>query len=365
MEKSICCGCGTELDDSEVYPFQNELYCEECLDEITSICDECGERIFREDDVGDENTVLCQHCRDNHYYVCAECGILVYEDNVYTENGFDYCHSCYENLADSVIEDYSYKPSPLFHGTADRYFGVELELDGGGESGDNASALMDIANARTDNIYIKHDGSLDNGFEIVTHPMSLEYHQKEMPWQSVLQEAVSMGYTSHKAKTCGLHIHVNRTSLGADTEAQEACISRILLFVEKHWEELLKFSRRTESQLNRWAHRYGYKPNAKELLDHAKSSDLGRYACINLQNYSTIEFRIFRGTLKYNTLIATLQMVEKICDVAFLLSDSRMAALSWTSFAEQIDEKAMPELVQYLKERRIYINEPIHTEEDE
>lgn len=365
MEKNICCRCNAELDVSEAYLFQNELYCESCLYEITYICDECGERILREDDAGDEDTVLCQHCRDNHYCTCAGCGILVHQNNVYTENGCNYCHSCYAELKDSAIEDYSYKPCPVFHGTAGRYFGVELELDEGGESGDNASALMDIANAGADNIYIKRDGSLNEGFEIVTHPMSLEYHQKEMPWQSVLQEAVSMGYTSHKAETCGLHVHVNRTSLGADEEAQEACISRILFFVEKHWEELLKFSRRTENQLNRWAHRYGYKPNAKELLDHAKSSDLGRYACINLQNRNTIEFRIFRGTLKYNTLIATLQMVEKICDVAFLLSDSQMAALSWTSFAERIDVKAMPALVQYLKERRIYINEPILTEEDE
>lgn len=365
MKKTICCGCGAKLADSELCLFRNEFYCEECLDEITFICGECGERILREDDVGNDDIVLCQGCRDNHYYTCSECGVLVREDQVYTDNGYDYCHFCYENLEDSVIEDYSYKPCPVFHGNADRYFGVELELDEGGESSDNAAALMDIANASTDNIYIKHDGSLNEGFEIVTHPMSLYYHQKEMPWQSILDKAIFMGYTSHKAKTCGLHVHVNRASLGADTEMQEACISRILFFVEKHWEELLKFSRRTEIQLNRWAHRYGYKPNAKELLYHAKTSNLGRYACINLQNHATIEFRIFRGTLKYNTLIATLQMVEKICDVAFLLSDDEMEALSWTSFVEQIDVKAMPELVCYLKERRIYINEPILTEEDE
>ena len=366
MGKTICCcACGTELEDSEVCLFENEFYCEDCLDSITVICDECEQRIRNEDDYGDSETVLCQSCRDTYYYTCSDCGVLVHEDRAYTENGDYYCQSCCDDLDNSIIEDYSYKPCPVFHGFASRYFGVELELDEGGETDDSASELMRIANTRADNIYIKHDGSLHDGFEIVTHPMSLEYHRKEMPWIAVLKKAISLGYTSHKAKTCGLHVHVNRASLGADEEAQEACISRILFFVEKHWEELLKFSRRTEEQLNQWARRYGYKQNAKELLEHAKSSDAGRYACINLQNRNTIEFRIFRGTLKYNTLIATLQLVEKICDLAFSWSDEEVEMLSWTSFVEYIDEKAMPELVQYLKERRIYINEIVETEEEE
>ena len=41
-------------------------------------------------------------------------------------------------------------------------------------------------------------------------------------------------------------------------------------------------------------------------------------------------FRIFRGTLKYNTLIATLQLVEKLCNVAVSLSEERLQALSWS-----------------------------------
>lgn len=37
-------------------------------------------------------------------------------------------------------------------------------------------------------------------------------------------------------------------------------------FFEKHWEELLKFSRRSERQLERWAARYGYKDHPQEIL---------------------------------------------------------------------------------------------------
>ena len=76
---------------------------------------------------------------------------------------------------------------------------------------------------------------------------------------------------------------------------------------------------------------------------------------------ATIEFRIFRGTLKYTTFIATLQMVNRICDVALYLSDDELQAMSWTTFVSGCQDK---ELVQYLKERRLYINEPVITEEE-
>ena len=116
-------------------------------------------------------------------------------------------------------------------------------------------------------------------------------------------------------------------------EEQEPAIARILYFVEKHWEELLKFSRRTPRQLERWAARYGYKDRPQEILEHAKKgSHAGRYSCVNLENRTTIEFRMFRGTLKLNSLLATLQMVDHICSVALHLSDGACKDLSWTTF---------------------------------
>ena len=123
-----------------------------------------------------------------------------------------------------------------------------------------------------------------------------------------------------------------------------------------------RFSRRNRFQLERWAARYGYKEQPKEILDHAKKGyHSGRYTCVNLQNADTIEFRIFRGTLKYNTFIATLQLVNQVCDVAIRLSDEQMRRLTWSEFAADCTEQ---ELVQYLKERRLYINEEICSAEE-
>ena len=43
------------------------------------------------------------------------------------------------------------------------------------------------------------------------------------------------------------------------------------------------------------------------------------------------------------------------------MSDEEVRHLSWSRFVELITE---PELIQYLKERRIYVNESIETEEE-
>jgi len=327
----------------------------------TMTCSRCGRRIWNDDNAGDDDTPLCQSCYDRFYTVCDRCGRTILEDDAYYEDDDrdePLCWSCYSHMQeDKQIHDYYYKPEPVFYGEGHRYFGVELEIDGAGEDSEKACRLMRIANRGRELVYCKHDGSLSDGFEIVTHPMTLDYHRDRMPWKEVLQEATAQGYLSHKASTCGLHVHVNRSAFGNTEARQEACIARILYIVEKFWDELLKFSRRTQNQLDRWAARYGYKDRPKEILDHAKKGNSpGRYASVNLQNRDTIELRIFRGTLKYNTLIATLQLVDKICDMAITLSDELLQPLAWTSFVSSCTQ---PELVQYLKERRLYVNEPV------
>jgi hypothetical protein len=176
-----------------------------------------------------------------------------------------------------------------------------------------------------------------------------------------MRRAISLGYRSHQTSTCGLHIHVNRDCLGDTHDEQDEVISRILFFIETHWAELLKFSRRSEYSMNRWAARYGFEKTGREILDKAKKGNNGRYAAVNLMNYATIEFRLFRGTLKYNTLIAALELVDAICDIAISLSDEGIAKMSWSEFVGTLTE---PELIDYLKERRLYVNEDTNTEED-
>ena len=359
-----CSHCGALIGEDEDYEEVNgEVICTECYERHTTTCERCGEVIWHEDSYGDEYTTLCRHCYENHYTRCSCCDALIHEDDCYHLDGYDYCSECYREETDKSrsIHDYGYKPEPIFYGDSKRYFGVELEIDGAGKDSDNADDLLAIANRNDDCIYIKGDGSLDDGMELVTHPMSLDYH-KQYCWEEIMRRAISLGYRSHQTSTCGLHIHVNRDSFGESHDEQDEVISRILFFIETHWAELLKFSRRSEYSMNRWAARYGFEKTGREILDKAKKGNNGRYAAVNLMNYATIEFRLFRGTLKHNTLIAALELVNSICDLAINLTDEGIAMMSWSEFVGTLTE---PELIEYLKERRLYINEEIKNEQEE
>ncbi len=360
-EEIICTHCDQPVDCG--YELVNgQIVCSDCVSHYCCVCDRCGATIWDTDAYGDEYTNLCRSCYENFYVRCERCECLIHTDDAYEYDGCDYCSECYHDCCNenSPIKEYGYKPDPIFYGNGSRYFGVELEIDIGGRDSDYAQELLDIANVDDEHIYIKSDGSLNDGIEIVTHPMTLNYHQN-FNWDKIMKRAVALGYRSHQTSTCGLHIHVNRTSLGQTYDEQEETISRILYFVEHHWNEMLKFSRRSESAMNRWASRYGYETSPKAILDKAKKGNYGRYAAVNLCNYHTVEFRLFRGTLKFNTLIAALQLVNEICSAAIFMSDDRIQELSWSEFVSNLTQ---PELIQYLKERSLYVNEKINTEEE-
>lgn len=360
--KIYCSHCGAEINDDDYEEVNGEIVCMECVNNYTCTCDECNELIFTSESYGDEYTTLCSSCYNTRFTRCSCCDTLLRNEDAFHLDGYDYCSECYHDEVDKnhSIHDYGYKPEPVFYGDSKRYFGIELEIDGAGKDSDNAEEILAIANRDEEHIYIKGDGSLDDGMELVTHPMSIEYH-KNYQWEEIMKKAISLGYRSHQTSTCGLHIHVNRSSLGETHDEQEDVISRILFFVETHWAELLRFSRRSEYSMNRWAARYGYEKTGREILDKAKKGNNGRYAAVNLMNWATIEFRLFRGTLKYNTLIAAIELANEICDLAIHLTDEGIEKMSWSEFVDTIEA---PELIQYLKERRLYINEIEETEED-
>ena len=234
MSNHTCIHCGCVLADDEVFTFQDEDYCEECLEEVTVQCDYCGRRIYRDNDEGDEHISLCSRCYSDHYVACDRCGRLIRNEDAYYEDDDEdtpYCNHCFQNI--TWIHSYNYKPDPVFFGDGKRYFGVELEVDRGGEIHGNARRVTELA---PEQIYCKHDGSLDDGLEIVTHPMTLDYHCNQMPWQNIVDLLKEMGYRSHQTTTAGLHVHVNRSSLGDTYDQQEETIARILFFVEKHWD---------------------------------------------------------------------------------------------------------------------------------
>lgn len=316
-----------------------------------------------------ENTQTCDTthltCESNNdqesseYTVCSRCGNKIHKDNAYGHVSFLCCGDCYDKLCEDYIQDYYYKPDLEFYEdlTDVRFIGVELEVQTEKYPHIIAKNVTFIANVLlTNRIYIKSDSSVPSGFEIVSHPMTLRYHMNKMNWEKIFNYLINSGCLSHSAGTCGLHCHVNRSSLGSTYDEQEDTIAKLLYMVEHNWDNFLKFSRRTEEQIQRWASRYGVSLNPKGTLDYAKSAGASRYRCINLQNEDTIEFRIFNGTLRYNTFIATLQMVNEMCNVAVSMSEEDITHMSWSDFISNIDKDKNKELFIYLKERDLLGN---------
>ena len=368
-ENYVCSECGAKLHQDDAHEFDGQIFCEECLDELTVVCTHCDRRIYRDNAETSGNLILCQSCYEDRYTTCEQCGCLVPLNDAYyfddDDSDYPYCESCFRKLHDAPIKSYSYKPQPIFYGNDALYMGIELEIDKGGELEENASALLNIANREKVHVYCKHDGSICDGFEMVSHPMTLDYHMKNMNWKEVFEKALELNYRSHNTSTCGLHVHVNRDFFGDETELQEEAIGRLVFFVENHWNELVKFSRRTSEALDRWAARYAtISSTTQETYKKAKDKRMGRYVAVNLENYNTIEFRLFRGTLKYESFIATLQLVYEICNTAKYLTDNEVECLSWGEFVLGINKERYPELITYLKSRRLYVNEIVEESEE-
>ena len=364
-ERFTCSVCGVNLEGNTVNSFEGEIFCDCCFDEQTVLCECCGTRIRRDRADGDGYITLCHSCYEYDYVNCESCGALIHTDDALymDDDDYPYCSECYEKLTNKTIKHYNYKPETIFYGKGNLFYGIELEIDKGGEDEENAQRIIDIGNSGAERIYCKHDGSIDYGFEIVSHAATADYHLNSFPWREILAKAIELGYRSHNTRTCGLHIHASRAAFGETYEKQEEAIGRIVHFVELHWNEILKFTRRSEDAINRWAARYGVTSKAKDTYKNAKDKHMGRYVAVNLENSNTIEFRLFRGTLLYTTFAATLQLVDEICKMAINLTDKEIEDMSWSDFVIHIP-KEKKELIEYLKSKRLYVNE-LSTEVEE
>lgn len=251
------------------------------------------------------------------------------------------------------IKSYNYTPKNFNFNTTgiesldNLFMGVELEIDGGGENDIHAKYILDYLGEK--NLYIMHDGSLTNGMEITTHPASLEYH-KSLDYQGLFKELTNKGYKSHNTKTCGYHIHVNRNFFAENPTMQDLCITKVLYLLEKYWDNIKSLARRDSSYYSR---RFNMNESESlfELLMKAKGiSGEGKYQMVNLQHKDTMEFRLFKGTLKYETFIATLEFVRNL---VYICKNKPLELIQQTSFEDIVLALHTDYLIDYLDSRGI------------
>lgn len=304
----------------------SEQICGECADNANS-CNDCGTLCrSRSDMYSTGYGYVCESCYEN-YGVCEYCDSTFHYDNG-PECGCDDRHC-------ANLHDYSYRPSPNFLRNAGElrtkgtlFLGCELEVENHG--GEQLSEGVERAYSQSEDeqlFYLKADGSLSHGFELVTHPMTLGYIRDEFGWE-VCDSLSRMGYRSWEDDNCGFHIHLSRSAF-----VSRSHLFKFVWLVYANSEELIKFAGRHSTSYAR------FEPSELQTLTykaHGGGQDT-RYYALNTQNSRTIEMRFFKGSLNKETLTAYCEMADAMFHYAKSLTINDIANHNGISFRKFTD----------------------------
>ena len=296
-------------------------------------CDRCSSIEQIDNTRTFDGITYCTECYNDNVYTCDEC------DTTYDTNDG---HDCVDVVDDESneshhIHDYNYKPRPYFFGDGAYHLGLELEVEMSRRvTHSKHEGAESIVSDLGDRIYLKQDGSLDNGFEIVTHPHTLSEFHTEFDWEA-LTKLRKLGFRSWDTRTCGIHVHVSRTAFGQITERRD------IVKVQGHELRFMKLIYDNERQITRLAGRSSSYATFQEkgmLVNKLKHGNHhGRYAAINSDNDSTLEIRVFKGSLKPERVLSALELVAASVEYTRGLHvTGKNGALSWLKFTGYVSQ---------------------------
>ena len=319
---SICCRW-IRLQNSRSY--YNRYYCcAECENADYRSCVNCGSRINIYDAIEISDNFYCNHdcANEDGYELYSEC-------NEYCGNG----RRCDCPTRQMDIESYSYKPNPIFYNLKQDkpqlYMGVELEVCRNNLEDFKAPERI----KEYDLFYCKEDGSINPsgglGFEIVTHPFTMDWFKVNEYYFDEVFKLAKKGWTSYDANkigiSCGMHVHVNTNYLTAPE------LMLLMKFIYDNPDLFYKISRRKVCDIDQWASLK--KPDQKGgLMLIAKNKHQNvKYQALRVTS-RTVEFRLFRGTLKREAFIANLECVHAVIHFVKQFTSSNIKEMTVNNF---------------------------------
>jgi hypothetical protein len=220
-------------------------------------------------------------------------------------------------------------PSLYSNDTPRLLMGMELEVERGNTvKSQKIEAIREwaySANVMVDSkpyLEIEQDGSLTDGFEMVTGYTGLDIH--EIRIKELLK--LTVGLRSHDTTTCGLHVHLDKAKISPFHAA------KLIQFVHdpENRSFIVAIARRSPDECQRYAGLLDKKSihkliaatvnnqsggnkalrNHPNVVAYATRNSTSRYEAINMTNTNTIEFRLFRGTLKLETIMSCLEFAR-------------------------------------------------------
>ena len=274
------------------------------------ICEDCGliEIDSEFHSAYDGDRAVCNSCFEDYYYHERTGQYVHTDDENYSEDNDDDSiigeyHSSSENLG-KIPSLFDKRKSQIFLGLE-----LEIEVNEDYSRSDKAETILSNIGVYTDNkndrytyCLAEDDGSLNYGFELVTGYTGLDVHEKQLAY---FKKPIR-GLRSHDTSTCGLHIHIDKRNVTLNHATK-----MILFMNDSGNQKLIKtIARRSSNRfckvLNKKAD-YSWLKSAKRSSDPLKQLNEDRYECLNFHNDNTIEFRLFKGTLKFESIMACLE----------------------------------------------------------
>jgi hypothetical protein len=313
---------------------------------------------------------ICDGCEEDDAGGCEACDetIILDCDTFHEEEGVYYCNPCMPRVQSPEIHSWNGNPTRVMnhlelenveHGKYHRreypYFGIELEVNTPREYYRDVASRMTCLADET-KTYLMEDGSISDGFEVVSQPMTFEYHKK-FGWRKILEKLHDEGCRSYDSGECGIHVHVT-----------------LRAYTPLTWWKVIEFLYKCKAFVKMFAQRNGnyrwcqYIP-ADEYdgyTDRARSypslSTTERYKAINFgSRQPTAEFRLFRGTTKHERFWASVEFtyaVVEFCNVHGYASIVRYDAEQvWNEFILFVAENTSHHtLLKHLTRRRLTNN---------
>ena len=348
--------------DNEIIENESAVYCEDVENYVH--CDRAfelrNEGIYYADDIDLvysflEDTYI--HSDDVVYVVDTQ----GHEQPVHRDNLDSYYYDEEENIYyteehfhHNIIQDYrKTELPPVSSGEKDYFLGIELEIEKEGSTiNERSNDILEILHESGEDfsnlLEWKKDSSLTCGVEMVTAPISLElFKEKIIP---VVEKLREYGFTSEKGSRCGNHIHISKNVFSEEAQAR-------LVLIYAKFESIIK-------TLSRRGNNNSYCKDVLENFDSLEiensmqivNSQKNKSKCtaVNFSNKNTIEFRVFRGTMNTNVLIANIQLVQLLADWSRKnLTVYDILNLSVADFKNAILSNNYTELLNYCEKKEV------------
>lgn len=351
------CNSKASILGAAISPDTEGIFCShECALEADYYLCSCCHQYHHDDDMADVDVEgdVCQNCFDVHYGTCSCCERHFNTLNMINFGSEFTCHHCVENSR-RTIHGHDFKPRFLFNKMEwenTRYLGIELEVECEHSRDTTAKMIKTwlsqqpptpdvttrdgklIKGKTLDKlVYIKSDGSLHNGIEIVFHPFTLKSFHKNFPLKGFLSLLKNNG--CFVLDNCGMHVHVSKEKLSKiELLKGKWLFHKCQLFLKK-------FSERT---------RFDYcKFEPYEPLPIPWDQEYGHYSVLNIasQSAKTMEVRLFNATLDHTKFLANLQFSDVLVDYiqhgapTIAGMSAKSAHVMWQHFIDYAKSKNM------------------------